>query len=151
MRRSSLVCRQVCQIRRERIQLFFNYWHFKLFYTKGDVSFFYCFPFCFFVNWISLYFFLFLIKYYHLMFIIILFWWGSEWCAIQTFFSCPLYFFPYSCLSSYLLLLPHFILAVLMHECFGKHLCMSSYSIAILNGSCFLHFVIAMKIGKEWY
>ena len=40
------------------------------------------------------------------------------------FYSCPLYFFPYSRLSS--VSLSYFILAVPMRECLGKHSCTSS-------------------------
>ena len=57
----------------------------------------------FFVNWISLYLFH-LIKYLRIMFIIILFSLGSDW-LLGFFFSCPLYFLPYSHLTSYLLCL----------------------------------------------
>ena len=38
--------------------------------------------------------------------------------------------------------LSYFILAVLMHNCLGKHLCMSSpFPIAMLNGTCFFPIV----------
>ena len=41
----------------------------------------------------------FLIKYYHILFIIIIFWLGSD--RLSGLLSCPLYFSPYSRLSSY--------------------------------------------------
>ena len=81
------------------------------------------------------------------MFIIIVFRLGCHRPSGGTFFySCPLYFFPYSPLSSVRLRLSHclnFILAVPMRECLGKHSCMSSlFPIAILNGtSSFLSLV----------
>ena len=55
----------------------------------------------------------------------------------------PAVLFPYSRLSSVCLRLSHFILAVPMRECLGKHSCMSSqFPIAILNGtSSFLSLV----------
>ena len=59
--------------------------------------------FCFcYLNFIIL--FPYLIKYHHIMVIIIVFWLGSDWPSWFVFLSCPFYFFPYSRLSSYLLL-----------------------------------------------
>ena len=53
-------------------------------------------------------------------------------------FSCPLYCFPCSCISSYLLFLSYFIRAVPIRKCLGKHSCMSSsFLIVILNLTCF--------------
>ena len=57
-----------------------------------------------FVNWILLYFFPFMIKYCQIMFSIIVFWLGSDRPSGIHFVLCPLWFFPYSRLSSYLLL-----------------------------------------------
>ena len=61
--------------------------------------------------------------------------------AVGTFFSCPLCFFPYSRLSSYLLRLFLYLISFLLFPCasvWGKHSCMSSpFPIAILNGTCF--------------
>ena len=58
------------------------------------------------------------------------------------FFSCPRYFFPYLFSSSYLLPLFHCLISILLFPCAGvweKHSCMSSsFSIAILNGTCSL-------------
>ena len=93
----------------------------------------------FFVNWISLY----LIKYYNIIIIIIIiaFWLGSDRPS-GLLFSCPLYFFPHSCLSSYHLhrsvSLSYIILAIPIQECLGKHMCRSSpFPIAILNCTFF--------------
>ena len=79
---------------------------FCLFIWRGRVdysSFFdYLSPFCFFVNWISLYFFHFLqnIK----TFCLLLLYFDQDVIGCRDFFlSCPLYFFIYSRLSSYLL------------------------------------------------
>ena len=97
-------------------------------------------PFCFcYFNFIIL--FPFIIKYHNIMLIIILFWLGSDRQSAFLFFSCPLYFFPYSHLSSCLirLVLCYFIRAVPVPKCFGKYSCTSSqFPVAILNGF-FLH------------
>ena len=93
----------------------------------------------FLVNWIILYFFLYLLKSYHIMFIIISFWLGSGRLDLFTFV--PALLLSMSRLSSYLIrlfLLSYFIRAVPIRECLGKHSCMSfTFSIAILNCTCF--------------
>ena len=73
------------------------------------------------------------------MFIIIVFWLGNNRPS-GLLFSCPLCFFPYSRLSSYLLC----CFFLLFNSCcshsrvFGKTLCMSSpFPIAILNDTYF--------------
>ena len=73
------------------------------------------------------------------MFIIIVFCLGSDKQSGLYFFSCQLYVFSYSRLSSYLLLLMNVLFhsAVPLLEHLGKHSSMSSlFPIAILKGTC---------------
>ena len=104
-----------------------------------DFTFFDCSsPFCFFVNWISLYFLIFykILPYYVYYYCILI----RIWKAVGTsfFFMSALLlsiltplFLPSSSVS-----LPYFVLAVPMRECLEKHSCMSSpCPIAILNGT----------------
>ena len=82
----------------------------------------------FFVNWISLYFFPFLIQYYHITFIIIVFWLACDRPSGLLYFVpalilsmlTPLF------LSSSFVSLSYFVLSVPMRKCLGKHSCMSS-------------------------
>ena len=76
------------------------------------------------------------------MFIIIVFRLGCDRPSGLLLFVAAV-LFPYSRLSSVCLRLSHFILAVPMRACLGKHSCMSSqFPIAILNGtSSFLSLV----------
>ena len=91
----------------------------------------------FFVNWISLNFFQSykILQYYVYYYCILI----RMWKTVGTFFSCMPALLLYSRFSSYLLrlfLFYYLILAVLMRECLGKHLCMSSpFPIAILTGT----------------
>ena len=108
----------------------------------GDFTFFDCSgPFCF-LNLIELFpyfpYFIYKIQ----TNIIIVFWLLGVIGHRDLFFPCPLYFFPYSRLSSYRLRL--FLFFILFHSCFpmreclGKHSCMSSpLPITILNGPFF--------------
>ena len=95
-----------------------------------DISFFDCLsPFCFFLNWISLYLFIFFIKYYYIMFIIIVFWLGSgRRLRFGTSFS---FVFPLllSILTPlFLSSLFHYLISFLLfpYTSVGKTLCMSS-------------------------
>ena len=92
----------------------------------------------FFVNWISLYIFPFLIKYCHIMFIIIVFWLGNDRPSGLFFLSSPLYFFPYSHLSSYLLLL---FLYLFIFCCFHVQVC----------GKTLVHELHISYSHTEWY
>ena len=74
------------------------------------------FKFLFFINSISLYFFPYLVKYYHFMFINIVFWLGKDR-LIGLLSSCPLYFFPYSRLSSFSLRLFNCLISFLLFPC----------------------------------
>ena len=60
-----------------------------------------------------------------------------SWVDGNSFLSCPLYHIHSTLLAFFSVSLPHFSLAVTMHECFGKHLCMSfTFPIAIRNDTC---------------
>ena len=50
--------------------------------------------------------------------------------ALLIFIQTPLF------LLYFFVSLSYYILAVPMRECFGKHSCMSSFPVAILNGIC---------------
>ena len=55
-------------------------------------------------------------------------------------FAVRIFFIPitsFNILTFFLLSLYYFIL-VSMHKCVGKHSCMSTFPIAILNGTCFI-------------
>ena len=109
---------------RGRVYDFFIFWLFKFI--------------LFFVNWISLYFFPFVIKYYHIMFIIIVFWWGCDRPSglLLLVSALLLSILTPSFLPSSSDSLSYFVLAVPMRECLRKHSCMSSPClIAILNGT----------------
>ena len=94
----------------------------------------------FFVNWISLYFFPYLVKEYIFMYINIVFWLGRDRLSGFLSFEPPVLFsiitlllFPSSSAS-----LSYLMLAVPMRKCLEKHSCMSSlFPIAILNGTSF--------------
>ena len=87
------------------------------------------------------------------MFIIIVFLLGCDRQSGLLFFSCLLCFF--SILTPLFLpplsvSLSHFILAVPMRKCLGKHLLMSSpFPVAILNGTFFFRSVKAMNNWKR--
>ena len=75
------------------------------------------------------------------MFISNVFWSGIEWWADGSFiFSCR--FTPFhnqaSLLSVFIYFFVFLIIVFPMRECLGEHSCMSSFPIAILNGTCFL-------------
>ena len=100
----------------------------------------------FFVNWISLYFFQFLIKFYQIIFIIVFRLGCDRPSGLLLFVPAVLFSIltPLFCpSSSSSVLLSYFILAFRMLECLGKHSCMSSqFPISILNGtSSFLSLV----------
>ena len=59
----------------------------------------------------------FVIKYCHILFIIIVFRLGCDKPSGLLFFSCPLYFFPYSRLSSVCLRLSHYLISFLLFPC----------------------------------
>ena len=71
-------------------------------------------------------------------------------CLWDFIFSCRLCFFPYSCISSYLLLFVCLISFLLfpMRKCLGKHSCTSSFPIVILNDTSFFP-TVQLQVHNE--
>ena len=78
-----------------------------------------------------------IIYYVYYYYILVWLWWA----VLTSFFLCPICFFPYSRLFSYLLRLILYLISFLLFpsaSVWGKHSCMSfSFPVAILNGASF--------------